>query len=175
MSSVGIGGEWKAILPGSAVGAGGEWKDIEGMWVGAGGAWKRFFAGAVVTVSGHTVSSTSSSGNSTATIRFNADGTVDQDENGVTTQVDSATDWIVPNSAASSDYQIRYTNFTGSALLSPPSAEDEWIDLSTDRNFSLFRFSGNLGTSSCTFTIEIREGTGSVLDSATYTLTAEVT
>lgn len=149
-------------------------REIRKGFVNDNGTLREFFASSVITVSGESVS-TSVAGSASANIRFMANGTVEKDENGATTQVDSATDWIIPNANASSEYQIRYTNFTGSALTAPPSAEDEWIDLGTDRTYGLFRLSSNPGTSSCSFTIEIRKGTGAVLDSATYTLSAEVT
>lgn len=150
-------------------------REVQEIYANDNGVLRLVFAAGTVTLSGEAVSS-SDPGSATATIRFTAEGTVEKDENGTTTQVDSGTDWIIPNVAASSEYQIRYTNFTGSALLSPPSDEDEWIDLSEDRNFSLFRFSSNPGTSACSFTIEIRKGSsGAALDSATYTLSAQST
>lgn len=100
-----------------------------------------------------------------ATVWINADGTVDKTDFGGRTQIDSATDWVIPNSVASSDYDVRYTSLTGDPLDVAPAAENVWVDLSVDREFG-----NNLGNS--TFTIEIREPGGETVASGVYSCLA---
>jgi hypothetical protein len=108
----------------------------------------------------------------TAGIRFNTDGTVDKRESASYTQVNSATDWIIPNGAASSDYEVRYTGHSGDAFTTEAAAEDTWIALSSNRLWQLSK--NTAGFYSCTCTFEIRKGTGATIDTALCTFTANV-
>ena len=130
---------------------------------------------AIVTVSGQTITPApvADPGNAKATVIFNADGTVDQNRNESVTQIDSATDWIIPNEKASGDYDVRYTGLTGDALDIAAAAEDAWIALSSDREFGLTQTV--IGTKDTTVTIEIRGPDGSTIDSASYRFITEVT
>ncbi len=126
-------------------------------------------SGPRLNLAGETTLDSNPGGSSNARIRINADGTVDEITNvGGTVQVDSATDWIIPNLAATSSYDVRYTGHTGTALTAEAAAEDVWIALSADRLYGLSSSSADL---SATFTLEIRAG-GVTLASGSYTLTA---
>lgn len=130
----------------------------------------------VVTLSGETVEhSVSSPTNAIAAIRFNADGTVDRIVGGTPTQVDFATDWIIPNSAAPGGYQVRFTSLTGDApTVTDSTAEDAWYAF-TSGNFDIRLQEFGTGLQSCSFTVEIRLGSsGSAIASGSYNLTAEV-
>lgn len=96
---------------------------------------------------------------------FNSDGTVDIVEEGSATQHQSATDWIIPNSAASSLYEIRATLDSGNTP--DVGTIGSWEALSTNREWSFTDTSNK----TCSLTIEIRINGGTVLDSATYNLT----
>jgi len=129
----------------------------------------------IVTVSGEDVEATASfPQNAIAIIRFNQNGTVDKVVNGVSEQVDAATDWIIPNSKAPGNYQIRYTNHSGTPLTSAPGNEDEWVALSDgDAAYRLVQALG--GSAAASFTIEIRRGgSGSAIASGSYSLSATV-
>ena len=124
----------------------------------------------IVTVSGEGITDIQA-GNARAALVFNTDGTVDKIEASTTTQIDSATDWIIPNSTAPSDYEIRFTSLVGAALDGVTNlTEDVFAILSTQRTMDQNRTT--VGTDTSTFTVEIRKGSGSVLSSASYTLTA---
>lgn len=131
--------------------------------------------GSVVTLSGETVEhSVSSPSNAIAGIRFNADGTVDRVVGGTPTQVDSATDWVIPNGAAPGAYEVRFTSLTGDApTVTDSTAEDAWYPFSSG-NFYLSLQEFGTGLQACSFTIEIRLGSsGSAIASGSYNLTAE--
>lgn len=117
-----------------------------------------------VTVSG---SSTISSFNQSAQVRFNSDGTVDAITNSGTTQLSASTDWIIPNDAAPGTYQIRATLTSGST---PDGGTlDTWLAMTISRVWTLSP-PGTSGTRNCTLLIEMRDGTGPVIDSGSYPL-----
>jgi len=105
---------------------------------------------------------------------FNMDGTVDDwDRNTGTTQISTATDWIIPNGSASSDYQMAYTSFSGSALTTDEfGGADTWVAMSENREVRIITDT-DPEVLSCTFTMQVRRGTGPVLSSAVYTINAE--
>ena len=134
-------------------------------------------AAGVVTLSGEVISSSAGSGPVVSKLLINPDGTLDKDENGTVAQIDSATDWIIPNSAASSGYQVRFTNLVGdSPGAGTTLTEDVWVPIDQVHAIVLRRTgaSGN-GQSIATFDLEIRIGSGATLDSASYTMVSELT
>lgn len=92
---------------------------------------------------------------------------------GAWTQIDSATDWVRPESAAPGLYEVRYTNLSGSALDFETKAEDTWHSLSAG-DFVLIQQRDGVGMHQSDFDIEIRYNAGPVLASAAYSLTALV-
>jgi len=131
-----------------------------------------------VTLSGEGIGDSQSAQAAIAGIRFNADGTVDKREAGVYTQIDSATDWIIPLVKASVNYDVRVTNVTATGGLAgfnfvSAASEDTWIDLGSDREWSCRdNNSTDLGDYSFTCDFEIRIG-GSTRASTQYTFTAD--
>ena len=124
-----------------------------------------------VNLDGHDIIAPLVAGVSVAQLRFNMDGTVDENENlGGYVQIDPATDWIIPNNLASGQYEVRYTNLTVGAFSAEAAAEDVWIDLSADRQWTISR--AILGTSTVTADFQIRRNGGAVLATAEYTLEA---
>ena len=132
--------------------------------------------GVRVSLSGATASSIDTSAPKTAGtgFAFNTDGTVDDwDRNTGLTQISTATDWIIPNSSASSSYQMSYTSFSGDALTTDDfGGVDTWVDMGTKREVRLISDTEPV-ILSCTFTMQIRKGTGPVLSSAVYTIYTE--
>jgi len=109
-------------------------------------------------------------------VQFNPDGTID-DIHGVggaevTVQINAATDWIIPNGAASSQYEVRFITAPTDPYTTAATAINVWIDLSAARRYGYlvegisFKQSGNV-------TFEIRRG-GSLQDSGFFNLLAEV-
>lgn len=130
----------------------------------------------VVTVSGETISdSQAAPGSSQAGVRFNSDGTVDQNVGGIYTQIDSLTDWIIPNSLASGAYEVRATLNSGTTPTGGEST-NTWLSLSSNREWFHTRDGSTEGVGSDTanLTIEIRFG-ATVRDSGVYDITATVT
>jgi len=105
---------------------------------------------------------------------FNMDGTVDDwDRNSGFTQIDTATDWIIPNSAASSLYEMAYTSFTGDALTTDEfGGVDTWVNMSENREVRLIS-DADPEALSCQFTMQVRLNGGAVISSAVYTINAE--
>lgn len=77
-------------------------------------------------------------------------------------------DWITPTSSAPGDYQIRFTLTSGTTFSGV--ASGTWYALTSDRECYLFRSSA--GNSSCGVTVDIRKGTGAILATASWSLTA---
>ena len=129
------------------------------------------FAGrpGIVTVSGESISDIQVLTTATAGVRFNADGTIDKNVTGVYSQIDSGTDWLIPNAAAPSLYQV-YAAYTGVA----PSgaATNTWLDLTSNREWTVVN-SGPGGTDVCTLTVSIRYNGGGVIDSGVFTLSSQ--
>ena len=131
--------------------------------------------GAALKLSGETISNSETNPTQgRAHVIFNSDGTVDKREGGTVSQIDSGTDWIIPNSSADSIYEVRFTGLTGDAFDVNAAAADTWIDLSANRTWGYTR--GTVGTNTGSATFEIRIGSsGSAQTSASYTLTATQT
>lgn len=128
----------------------------------------------VVTVSGEHVDDFGINREGRAVIVFRQDGTVDKIVNATPTQIDVSTDWIIPNNAAPSNYEIRYTGLTGDPLdASTSAAENIWRQVTLGDYFFEQRAPNNLDNFESTITIEVRKGSsGGALDSATYVIHA---
>jgi len=122
-----------------------------------------------VNLDGHLVTKIGISSPQQATLRVDQDGNVYSHSG----QIDAANDWIRPAQFAPGAYEARFTNRTGDALSSSTAAEDTWHSLSSG-DFLLTLQQSGTGSKSATFDLEIRLGT-TVLASASYTMTAEVT
>jgi hypothetical protein len=132
----------------------------------------------VVTVSGElNINDASASRTCRAGIRVNSDGTIDKYLNSTYTQIDSSTDWIIPNGDADSTYDVRITNVVwafGSSFDVEAAAEDAWIDLGFSREWSIEdSSSGGAGKKRVTFDVQIRKDAGAALDTGTYQCEAD--
>ena len=131
----------------------------------------------VITLSGEIISAADGSSpyNTTSALRINTDGTIDKgeaiDTDVITwTQIDAATDWIIPNGKASPIYEIRVTGVTGT-FTTEAAAVNVWVDLSSSRQWTVDR--NGVGTSTVTFTLEIRFASGATLDTGAYSIEAD--
>jgi hypothetical protein len=134
--------------------------------------------GPKLSLSGESITGTVSGASVIAGIRVNTDGTIDSLKGTTYAPIDAATDWIMPNSAATSTYEVRITAVTfnaGSAFASEAAAEDAWIDLSANREWTVQDTNaGPAGNQDVDFTLEIRLGSsGNALKSGSYTLLAD--
>ena len=125
-----------------------------------------------VTVSGGLIDDSSNPANGAAAgIRFNTDGTVDQElENAGSpaySQISAGTDWIIPNDSATSLYEIRCSNVTANTWGLGSEVIDTWVDLSVAREWTYYR-AAPLGTSSLFCDFEIRHNGGAALDLGAY-------
>jgi len=123
----------------------------------------------------------------TAGLVFQTNGTVNWRRTNTFVQLNPLTDWIIPNSAASSVYQIRLTNLVWITkdegfLISPSGGtwpggggadsdgdEDTWFDMSVAREWTFIDTAGSgvgVGVQHATFDIQMRRGTGPVLVTA---------
>lgn len=142
--------------------------------VKSGGVWRLVWTNATVTVSGETIDPVNVNAEARGVLIVQTDGTMDKILNTTQSQIDSGTDWIIPNAFASSAYEVRYVNLTGDPLDAATSLnEDEWGSL--DNNM-FFEQKAGVGTNDdllSTITIQIRFNGGAVLDSATYNIGAQ--
>lgn len=103
-------------------------------------------------------------------IRINTDGTIDKYlgtvGSGYTyTQIDASTDWIIPNSAASSIYQVKLDVTSGSPNFSSDST-GLWLAMTSNRQWIVQRTT--TGSSTWSWTLRIRYSTGGEIDSGAY-------
>jgi hypothetical protein len=130
-------------------------------------------AGPKVNLDGHTINGNTSGSESQAGVRINADGTVDQNDDGVFSQIDSATDWVIPNSLGGADYTAR-ASVSGDALDAGSAAEDTDLALSTPRHWFVSDNTPTVGGKSATVTVTLKSAaSGATLAVGVYTLTAD--
>jgi hypothetical protein len=156
-----VSGVLKEIVPNGAlsVNVSGAWKTVAEGLVKVSGTWKQFYKNAVVTLSGETIT-----GVIEAQLVVKSDGTVEKYLDGVFTQLDAATDWIIDNTAASSLYEVMFSQDSGSAP--EVGTLDTWQDLGTDRSLGYNIDAPGSGI----FTVQIRYNGGAPLSSAQYTI-----
>lgn len=122
--------------------------------------------GGIVTVSGRVIAdAVSDPDDAEVRLRFNSDGTVDTyTSSGGYSQIDSTTDWIIPNAFASGLYEIRATNNSASPDSGP--AFGSWHTLDSNREWIWTQTAP--GNKNIDVDIEIRYGSGNPLDSGNY-------
>jgi len=130
--------------------------------------------GSVLTLSGEFVDETSGTGPWKVHIIFNPDGTVDRRNqsnsgNDTTTQVDGATDWIIPNVSAGdgSGFEIRMNSVPADSLDEEAAAFGVWVDISSPRVWG-FTSSVQSDDDSGNLTFELRRVGGAVEASGVY-------
>jgi len=145
------------------------------MLAGLGGILKTADAGSVVTLSGQVVTNIDSPAPVSASIQIRSTGGVFRGLDGSYAQIDTATDWIIPNSAASGPgtYHVRATLNASSGTATRTGTLGSWLALTSDRTWELEKTA--IGTSTWDLDIEISDDGGSTtLSTALYELTAEV-
>lgn len=127
-----------------------------------------------ITLSGNTVTAENSGAIATAQLKVDDDGNMyERLNNGTWDQIDATDDWLRPASGAPGNYQVRFTGFSGNALDSSTQTEDTWHTLSSgDFIWTLTENVAGPGGNSCSFTVEIRNGSSGTVTSASYTLNA---
>lgn len=140
---------------------------IQEIWVNDSGTARRVYVSDVISITDVTASSaTTDPTNATATYRLESDGDIGA-TSGDNTVLDVG-DWITPQTNMAS-YEARATTLSGT----PVGTMGAWLNLGSTRTWTLTRSSVGIGSAS--FTLEIRRASdGSVLDTATITLEAEV-
>jgi hypothetical protein len=151
------------------VNVGGLWKDVNCIWTNIGGTWKRAWTNYDVNLDGGAFSS-----GIHARTYINSDGTVDAwtQESGYV-QLDSATDWIIPNASAGSeaDFEAKWVLTAGST---PDETTAGWTSNTyADLTSNLYvGRSESPGITTCDVTITIRRKSDSVvLASGLYEMT----
>ena len=106
-------------------------------------------------------------------LRFETDGTFSSSI-ATPSSFSKLGDWILPNAAANSGYEVGYTALTGDAFTAEAAAADAWVAISAARLFALSRTT--VGTSAITsVTFRIRDATTqAILASAVFTFEAVV-
>ena len=127
----------------------------------------------VITLSGgtfvHTVTDPS---NAQSGIRLQAGGGMQEQEAGSFIGRSTATDWIIPNGAASADYDCRVTSVVGDAFDNAAAADDVWINCGSDRTWNTLQ--STVGNKLTTFNFEIRDPEGVTVASTEYSINSIV-
>ena len=147
------------------------WEDKMKFWNGS--IWVELYAGIVVTVSGENIFHVVANGNTArAGVRVNNDGTIDKLILSTYTQIDSSTDWRIPNGSGAG-FHVKFTK----GFLDPDpdvGTLDTWLALTANREV-YYEETANDTADGANITVHISDDGGSTtLDSAVYTLTATV-
>ena len=152
------GGTWRALTEVHMKDTGGTWREAREVYQLGPLGWKLAHTRYTVALSGEDI--TLSGYFASNGFRFNSDGTIDKAVDGVYTQIDSGTDWIIPNAdgAYLNQFEIRRVLNSGSISTDMGSG---WLDLATSRFIDT--------ASGMNLTIEIRHKVSlNVLASGTY-------
>jgi len=152
-------------------------REIQTAWINDGGTLRQIFSNTTVTLSGRNISyDTISPNNAYARVLIDNNGLSyeSKDEGSANyNQIHSTTDWVRPAAASPGTYQVRWTNAVGDALYFETAAEDTWWPMSSgDFTLTIRDTLTAGGPNAVTFDIEIRDGTGPTLSSASYSLSA---
>jgi hypothetical protein len=158
-TQINVGGVWKDI-DNAEVNVSGTWKDVNCIWTNVAGVWKRAWTNYDVQLSGENFSS-----GSQCRIYVQADGQmgVYVIEVGYPVPIDTATDWIIPNSAAAAeaDFEAKWVLTAGSAPTQKTVGwnENTYMDTTSD----LYVGINSAGAAICDVTITIRRKSDSVV------------
>ena len=111
-------------------------------------------------------------GSAVAGIRINSDGTTDENVGGSFSQINAASDWVIPNGVAPGSYRVRATLQSGTTPTTNPGL-GTWLALTSNREWRNTAGTSEVVTS--TLLIEIDDGAGNVQASGTYTIEADTT
>lgn len=165
-TSVNDAGTWRTLQD-VYVNDAGTWRRIQEVWVNESGTWRLVHVGDVISIDNTPVSDSQISPTpAIVSYALLNTGVVQASSAGVPFDVGN---WVTPTSSAGAAYEARATVISGS----PAGTFGTWQALNANRSWSLSRSA--VGTSSASFTVEIRRASdGTVLDSATITLEAQV-
>ena len=128
---------------------------------------------AVVTLSGESINGLDGT-TSYAGVRINTDGTVDENVDAAYSQIDTATDWVIPNSFSSKKtYHVRATEDSWNSNGTRNGTMGSWLQLSSNREWYIEN--SIVGNADWTITIAISDDGGSTtIDTGQYILSANV-
>ena len=139
--------------------------DLMGVLGSGAGAGTSIFVDGGPTVGSPDPYADSTPGGSQIQVNFLSNGTATV--TGATLTTVNLTNWATPTSLAPGTYQIRTSLMSGSALTI--NSGTSWLALTTNRSWGYFTTSGIL---SGVIRVEIRDGTGPVLSTGYFQLTA---
>ncbi len=159
----------------------GSWRDIKTVEVRNGGVWRLVFENPDVNLAGEagilSTDTTTSPWVSTSGIRVNDDGTIDkvtQVNAGslIFTQIDSATDWIIPNELGDTTYDFQLNSTTSDPNHLSDSI-DTWIAMGSGSQSSNYlqwlRQRTIVGLQSWNWDLRVRKDGGAQIDTGNYT------
>lgn len=143
------------------------------------GFWHSSAEEDVVTLSGQTIYQLSDDPDDAyASLKVDNNGNVYESERTISTptwtQIDSANDWVRPAGSAPGLYEVRWSLTSGPSLYSSTVAASTWHDMSSGDFILVQRETSADQSNDSLVLIEIRYDGGSVLDSGSYRLWAEV-
>ena len=139
--------------------------DLMGVLGAGSGSGTSIFVDGGPTVGSPDTYADSTPGGSQIQVNFLSNGTATV--TGATFTTVNLTNWATPTSLAPGSYQIRTSLMSGSALTI--NSGTSWLALTTNRSWGYFTTSGIL---SGVIRVEIRDGTGPVLSTGYFQLTA---
>lgn len=155
--------------------SGSSWANVQNAYIRSGSSWVEFFSRATITLNATYSVSITSSGSFAAYAKFTLESDGDIFEttgDDVGDYPSDVGDWVDPKSAAPGSFQVRGYNQSGSGGVFTGDTTNTWLDLSSNREWTV-SVSSLLQTGFYTFDIDIGVG-GTVLDTATITLSADV-
>ena len=169
-----VSGTWQLITQ-PEVRVSGTWREVQEIEVKVSGTWRTVFEieQGLVTVSGEIITN-ADFGTVLAGVRFNLSGIVERNIDGNRNQIDSSTDWIIPNSSSSGprEFHIRALQNATSGSGTRVGTLNVWELLTSSREWTIQKSDSGIAT--WDLDIEISDDGGSTtLDTALYELTAQ--
>ena len=115
----------------------------------------------VVTVTDDTNNAFNFMADATARHIWNSDGTLDEEDNlGTPVQINSGTDWIIPNGSAPGSYRIRHSAESGDTggPWTPAGVINTFLALTSSRAYRVVDTTTGFGGQTVNYTIDIDDG-----------------
>lgn len=172
-----IAGVWKDLTP--SIKVGGVWKTPDAVHIKVGGVWKQVWSGETVTVSGETINGFNFGATANAGAYFYQSGSsfpgqVRKRENNTYTLIDTATDWLRPTTATTSNYRIAHDGGLGDTGAYNGNITTTYSAINAIKYLNISDDTPSFGGNSATYVVYIDAGSNPPIeDSGTYVLTAD--
>jgi len=160
-------GAWKRVIQ-PHVRPSGAWKGVLRGYEKVSGVWKEFFAGKVTLTNYVDPNIITDVDTGIGLLEVRTDGTLWKREGGTPTQLNSSTDWVVPNGSADSNFDVKWVDLSGDGANSGNMSADSdtWLAVSTMKSIGFEDSVTSLREG--VITLSIRRNDGAVIDTGNF-------